>query len=339
MTCFHPWKPPIHLGLAPTLKLPCNQCTGCRLRRSAEWATRCLHESKQHHYNSWITLTYDDEHLPGKYNTGIIHPYTGQTIYSGTLRKTHMQKFYRRTRKTLTNKTEGQILHSHKPAVDYLPPKGYTGQEQRLFGLPSKPILRYYYGGEYGEKYNRPHYHACLFGIDFRDKKHVETTTGGFKLYESPTLSQLWTQGRHTIAELTWETAAYTARYIMKKITGNNKKQHYEKIDKETGEIITLEPEFNDMSRKPGIGHDWLQQWYKDVYKKEQSGVRIRGNLTQPPRYYDKLYKNIHERHYEYIKLQRDLDARENWKNTTPARLQAEEIITNRKILTLRQKL
>lgn len=298
-----------------------------------------MHEQKQHEFNSWVTLTYSDEHLPSRYNTGILHPSTGKPIYSGSLYKPHMQKFYRRVRKTLNKTTEGQILHSEKPAVDYLPPNGEIGQNIRLVIQTLNPLLRYYYGGEYGEKYHRPHYHACLFGIDWKDKKHIQTTAGGFKLYTSETLAKLWPHGQHTISELTWATAAYTARYILKKITGTKQKQHYERIDTDTGEIIKLEPEFNDMSRKPGIGHHWLQKWNKDVYKETTSGVRVRGNLTQPPRYYDKLYTKINRAHMDAIKLQRDMDARENWENHTQKRLDAEEIITKRKIQTLKQKL
>lgn len=288
-----------------------------------------MHEAKQHEHNCWITLTYDDKHLPFKYYTGIVHPRTGKKIYSGSLDKTHVQKFYRRTRKALgriNTMDNDRILFSH-----------YTHTAD--MGLRPIPLLRYYYGGEYGEKYNRPHYHVCLFGIDFRDKKLIETSREGFKYYESATLAKLWTAGRHTLTALSWETAAYTARYIMKKITGEKQKEHYKKIDIETGEIINVQPEFNDMSRRPGIGHHWLHKWHKDVYKQETSSVRVRGNLTQPPRYYDKQYKKLNRDHYEHLKRNRYLDALQNWENQTTERLLAEEIITTRKIQTLKQKL
>ena len=48
--------------------LPCNTCIGCRLDRIETWATRCHHEAKMHEYNSFITLTYSDEHLPEDYS-------------------------------------------------------------------------------------------------------------------------------------------------------------------------------------------------------------------------------------------------------------------------------
>lgn len=49
---------------APNLELPCNKCLSCKLRKAKEWAIRCWHESQMYDENSYITLTYSDEHLP-----------------------------------------------------------------------------------------------------------------------------------------------------------------------------------------------------------------------------------------------------------------------------------
>jgi len=46
------------------LLLPCGSCLGCRLEKSRQWGTRILHEASLHDNNMFITLTYDDEHLP-----------------------------------------------------------------------------------------------------------------------------------------------------------------------------------------------------------------------------------------------------------------------------------
>jgi hypothetical protein len=48
----------------PSFQLPCGRCIGCRLARSAEWATRISHEASLHQFNSFLTLTYSDQHLP-----------------------------------------------------------------------------------------------------------------------------------------------------------------------------------------------------------------------------------------------------------------------------------
>ena len=44
--------------------VPCGSCIGCRLDYSRDWATRCLLEAEQFKFNYFLTLTYDDVHLP-----------------------------------------------------------------------------------------------------------------------------------------------------------------------------------------------------------------------------------------------------------------------------------
>ena len=65
------------------VKLPCGQCTGCRVDRAREWSVRCLHEAKCWKENSFVTLTYNDENLPA----------------NGSLDYTHFQKWMRALRK------------------------------------------------------------------------------------------------------------------------------------------------------------------------------------------------------------------------------------------------
>lgn len=65
------------------LQLRCGQCHGCRLRRARDWSVRCVHESRMHERNSFVTLTYSDEHVPK----------------DGSLRYSDVQKFFKRLRK------------------------------------------------------------------------------------------------------------------------------------------------------------------------------------------------------------------------------------------------
>jgi len=118
--------------------------------------------------------------------------------------------------------------------------------------------------GEYGDVTARPHFHACIFGLDFPDKKVYKKTRGGHNLYTSDTLEKIWGKGFCPIGEVNFETAAYVARYVMKKITGQQQKKHYEQVDQDTGEITSRQPEFNHMSLKPGIGKGWLEKWRTD---------------------------------------------------------------------------
>ena len=152
MTCFHPlqayklgnkpngkasivFKYPIGVDLVEELKVPCGRCIGCRLERSRQWAIRCLHESKSHEDNCFITLTYDDEHLPRDRSLDV-------KVF---------QDFIKRMRKKVGK-------------------------------------FRYFHCGEYGEKEFRPHFHACIFGYDFPDKKFLKRTKTGSNLYRSDSL-------------------------------------------------------------------------------------------------------------------------------------------------------
>lgn len=68
--------------ISRVLQLPCGQCVGCRLERSRQWAVRIMHEAKCHEASCFLTLTYDDEHLP----------YRGQLVYR------HFQLFMKKLR-------------------------------------------------------------------------------------------------------------------------------------------------------------------------------------------------------------------------------------------------
>lgn len=48
--------------IARALELPCGRCRGCRLVRSRSWAIRSVHEAQMHPVNSFVTLTFNDDH-------------------------------------------------------------------------------------------------------------------------------------------------------------------------------------------------------------------------------------------------------------------------------------
>lgn len=148
--------------------------------------------------------------------------------------------------------------------------------------------IRFFHCGEYGDMFGRPHYHACIFNHDFKDRvlfKVVNDTP----CYTSVSLSRLWPSGFSTVGNLTFESAAYVARYCMKKVTGKKAFAHYSVLDTETGEIIQRSPEYVTMSRRPGIGHAWYKRFFSDVYPSDF--MISRGVKMKPPRYYDGLYE------------------------------------------------
>lgn len=244
--------------------LPCGQCIGCRLERSRQWAIRCVHEASLHSSNCFITLTYSDEYLPA----------------TGSVSVREFQLFMKRFRKAVS---------------------------------PIK--LRYYMCGEYGEvcktcnlhiskcvcttyvpTFGRPHYHAIIFGYDFSDKL-LYSVKNDNPLYVSETLHKIWGKGMCIIGAVTFESAAYVARYIMKKIGGKEAIElgtegttYYEVLDESTGEIRSLTPEFTTMSRRPGIGAGWYEKYKDEVFPNDL--VVIRGKKMRPPKFYQAMYEN-----------------------------------------------
>ena len=153
--------------------------------------------------------------------------------------------------------------------------------------------------------HQRPHYHACLFGYDFPDRVYFKKSQSGDKLYTSKLLESLWPYGNHLIGDVTFESAAYIARYCVQKVTGQAAEEHY-RVVTEDGEIIDRVPEFNHMSLKPGIGSRWLERFKSDVYPRDY--VVIRGVKTKPPKYYDRLFEKWDAGEFSEIVASRELD-------------------------------
>lgn len=191
--------------------------------------------------------------------------------------------------------------------------------------------------GEYGGQLGRPHFHACLFGHDFADKKHFKTMSGGSALYTSETLDRLWSHGFTSIGSVTFESAAYIARYIMDKITGPTAGHFYEQTDELTGEIYKLRPEYNRMSLRPAIGKGWFEKYSSDVYPEGE--MLVRGYKSKSPAYYDKLFKEVDPDAYEQMKLDREALGIEYREDNTPERLAAKERVTVAKVNRLIRKL
>lgn len=227
------------------LKLPCGQCIGCRLERSRQWAIRCIHEASLYERNCFLTLTYDNSHIPP----------------DGGLVLRDFQLFMKRLRK-------------------------YAGDKK----------IRFFHCGEYGEKSKRPHYHACVFNFDF-DDKWLWSVYNKTRLYRSPTLERLWPLGLSTVGDVTFESAAYVARYVMKKVTGASAKGYY-------GE---RHPEYITMSRRPGIGRDWYSKYKTDAYPSDF--LVVRGVRMKPPKFYDGLYETEFPEGYKSIKARRNSQA------------------------------
>lgn len=229
------------------LEIPCSKCLGCKADLALTWSIRAYHESTLHVQNSFITLTYDNEHMPS----------------DGKIDKRELQLFLKRLRRDGTK-------------------------------------IRYLACGEYGGQTRRPHYHAIIFGKDWLE--HKISITGD--LYTAKPLMDIWGKGIVSIAPVTMASICYVAGYVNKKIA-----------DPDT---------FNLMSRRPGIGHLWLDRYADDISR--TGVVSIEGRAYQVP----KRYMQWNETEFAHIKLERQKHAREKSKLTDSIQKFSEQIARER---------
>lgn len=197
--------------------------------------------------------------------------------------------------------------------------------------------IRYYHCGEYGEKTLRPHYHAILFGIAFPDEKFYTRNAQGDSIRTSEVLDSIWSYGQCWIGDVSFESAAYVARYVTKKISGPPAEAHYSRVDLTSGEIVQVEPEYATMSRRPGIGAGWFEKYERDVYPHDH--VISRGRAVPPPKFFDRQLEKKNPRLLLYLKARRKLQAKKQSSNNTRERLAVREEIAYSKLKTLTRKL
>lgn len=265
------------IGKEPTTR-PCGQCIDCRLDKAREWAIRCKHEASTHEKNCVVTLTYSDENLPPG---GSIQPLAGPEFMK-TLR-------------------------------DY---ERYKRQKEYMAWHPDYAI-KTYGCAEYGcndprcgrawcTHNMRPHYHIILFNHEFEDKKLAKVEDGKY-YYTSDILEQHWGKGGCQIMDMNFETAAYVARYVTKKLTGPGKYEH-EKLRLKQGKQKhpygdKLPEQSICIAQQSGIAKEW---WDENKHKIHTNDImHINGKMIKPTKYYDKKYEIKHPNEYKKIKEKR----------------------------------
>lgn len=229
-----------------------------------------MHEAQMNgDRNCFLTLTYDDKHLPADYSVHVpVH-----------------QKFIRALRDSVAQK------------------------------------IRFFACGEYGDQDLRPHYHYLIFGYRPSDLK-LHSRKNGIPLYTSTKIQNLWKNGFSTVGELNYQSAAYCARYTVKKIGGDKAAEHYSRVHPLTGQQVQVEPEFAKQSNRPGIGDAWYETFKNDIYPSDFCVVNEQ--LHPVPKFY--LKKHAEEERRQ-IKIKRKLRANKKRADNTPARLRVRETV------------
>lgn len=272
------------------VEIPCGRCTGCRLEQAAGWAARMLHEAKLYKHNYFVTLTYNNATLP----------LTVQGL--PTLRPEDFVLFMKRLRQDAVRNGWGGAGALPSP-----PPANDTAG------------IRYFQCGEYGETTYRPHHHAILFNCPLPDLKplHMTRARNAHALYTSATLERTWKHGIISVGQVTYETAAYVASYVTKKILGPAAADHYR------GRI----PEYSTMSRRPGIGRDFLEKYVTEIY--EHDTIIVRGHEMRPPKYYDRV---LERRDPDTYYIVRDNRLNEPSRKASPREREARETTTRSRL-------
>lgn len=294
MPCYTPlqgYKDPVTGGLifkktAQKMEVGCGQCLGCRIDYRNMWAIRIVHEAHMHDSDQGNSWITLTYRDPSQCTDTQYK--AGHFIPANySLRPLDVSKFFRRLRKQ----------NKHK--------------------------IRYFYCGEYGTENRRPHYHICLFNHSFPDLQKFRDDQGTIT-WTSPELEELWPYGFSTVGELNYKTAAYTAGYILSKITGDKAADHYLRCD-EHGEAYWLLPEYTKMStgRKApgGIGAAFYQKYKTDIFPSDCVPVPGHGNVQTVPRYYKDILEGQDPITLKLVKDLRKAFITKHRKDFTPARL------------------
>lgn len=153
---------------------------------------------------------------------------------------------------------------------------------RHLFQVPGRPF-KYFACGEYGDKNFRPHFHAAVFDFDIPDLRFFKKVSD-HDYFTSNALTECWGYGHVIVGSLEYDSAAYIARYVTKKMRGSNVRSK-DTFDPETGEydLYTVERAF----QSKGLGLPFYLQHSREIW--DLDACLYGGKyLVKPPRYYFK---------------------------------------------------
>lgn len=245
----------------PTFKLPCTKCIECRMEYARSWAVRCVHESKMHKQNSFITLTYSDTHLK-----------------SPRLQYSDFQLFAKRLRQHIFK----TFLSAYGEANWALLDK----EERKKTYEPHK--ISILVTGEYGTKTKRPHWHAIIFNWRPSDLKSKYRSPSGDQVYDSTILTDLWGQGITEVGSVTKDSAGYVARYSLKDLEhGYDGTHDFKSISKK--------------SSHSAIGKKYIEKFYADIFNYGELILDDGTSVPIPRYYEKWYQKHHPEKYLRYV--------------------------------------
>ena len=195
--------------------IPCNHCVGCCSDISRSWMHRMVLENEVSKCSYFLTLTYDDDHMPKNHQ----------------LDPKHLQKFIKDLRNYFKNVFDYDGIRYYAVG-EYGSKSGRCHYHALMYNLPLTAL-------EYG-----------VLGLKYDNRfkfKSVGVNEFGDCLYQFDLLNKIWGKGFVVVGSVTAKSCAYVSRYVDKKrMTGEKNKEL-----KRRGIV----PEFSLSSKRPGIGY------------------------------------------------------------------------------------
>lgn len=250
--------------------ISCNQCIACRLYKAQTWAVRCMHEKRVHKSSCFLTLTYDDAHLPDRHS----------------LVRDEIPKFNKRLRDYL-----GYPPISVFYCGEYGEKFGRPHYHQILFGYD--PPDKVFYKRVRGHDYFTSDIiskcwglgHAVLGNVDFDSAAYVARYTLKKQKKSDEILYTVDCPTTGVIHEIRWHDRPSS--------------------DIATREIYNRLPVFAGMSTNPAIGLRFLERYPDDLFS--QMKTVFKGHEISLPRYYLKKLETLDPLKYRAFKAQQKL--------------------------------
>lgn len=141
------------------------------------------------------------------------------------------------------------------------------------------------------------------------------------------------------VGEVSFASAAYVARYVVKKVSGERAAQHYVAVDPRNGHVYPIRDEFVVCSTRPGIGYEWYKRFRGDLWPGDF--VVCDGKRFPIPKYYLKLLERESPEYHRQVKQDRVREANQPSAKAerTPTRLRVRKEVKESRISTLKREL
>lgn len=225
-----------------------------------------------------------------------------------------------------------KVLAQRGPSLDK---RDFQLFMKRLRKFTGGQLIRYFHCGEYGSQFFRPHYHALLFNMGFPDRVLLKHSKAGYPVYRSPSLEANWSFGFSSTTDVTFGSAAYVARYHVKKVGTVVSDNHF--VNPRSGELLA--PEYTTMSRGSssrltgGLGKGWFDKFHSDIYPHDSRVIK--GVDTKPAKFYDTLYERRAPSEFAELKLDRLVNSSALAADNTDDRLAVKEKVKLAQIASL----